>query len=104
MPGFQRPLKTGDTLTFDCTYTISGVIQSLENVSVACTIERLDTRQNMTVEIVNASAGTFKLSLTPAQTEALPIGWYNADIQYTDNAGQVISTETFEFRVEKDIT
>jgi hypothetical protein len=47
--------------------------------------------------------GAFTLT-APAGTSTWPVGLLECDIQYTNNASFVVSTETFEIDLIRDIT
>lgn len=51
---------------------------------------------------VNQALGTYSLSL--ANTNSWPIEKLYCDVEYVTDSSQVISTETFEIKVVKDIT
>ena len=47
---------------------------------------------------------SYTLDATPAVTATWPPGLQRLDIEYTDPAGRVVSTETISLRVLEDIT
>lgn len=92
--------KRGDTFTLSCStdqpidgFIIKSQIRSKQSVLIASLIP----------EITQTSpTGSFKLKGSNTQTWA--IGTHECDIQYKTAAGTVVSTDTFEIEVAKDIT
>lgn len=50
------------------------------------------------------TAGRFALSLTPAQTDAMPAGVYVYDVKRTTSGGDVYRTHAGSFRVHAEVT
>ena len=58
--------------------------------------------ENLIVTKTEPLRGFYKLTAT--NTKVWPLGTLYTDIEYTDAAGKVISTETWTITVSKDIT
>lgn len=58
----------------------------------------------VTVEITDAAAGEFTLSMEPAVTATLGPRTYLCDVEFTMLDGSKVSSETFYLIVEKDVT
>jgi len=97
------PHKRGDTFLFNAVLTDAGVPVDITNIDIRCQIRDKDTLVATAVvtKAVPNSDGAF--SLRVSDTTAWPIKTLLSDIEYTIN-GQIISTETFEIPVTKDIT
>lgn len=58
----------------------------------------------LTVTIDAGDDGTFEISATAEETEALPVGSYACDLEFTSAGGEVYSSPTFVVRVVADVT
>ncbi|TFL16449.1 hypothetical protein [Jannaschia formosa] len=97
--------KRGDTLTISGTRTdASGSAVSLVGVSIACEIVLGALRYALTVEVIDAAAGTFWLVLDAATAATLTPGLWSGDVEFTDASGNVTSTETFRLQIIEDVT
>lgn len=103
-------LKRGDTLKFGSralTRKADGSVSPPENFAAWAIAAQLRFRGNLVAALVakieDAAAGTFTLS-APLGTQGWPVAELLLDIQYTTDAGQVISTPTMTVRILEDIT
>ena len=94
-------LKRGDSFLFTCTTDAP-----LTGYSVASQIRDKSHKliTDLAVSIIQTTpTGAFTLT-TPTGTSSWPVGLLECDIQYTNNAGFVVSSETFEIDLIRDIT
>ena len=92
-------VKKGDTLFLQCSVASNSLPQSLQNWQIKSTVKfgpRLVS--NLTV---TKSSDSFTLQ---GSTANWPVGVLQCDIQYTTDAGVVISTETFSITTIQDVT
>ena len=92
-------VKKGDTLFLQCSVASNSLPQSLQNWQIKSTV-KIGPRpvSNLTV---TKSSDSFTLQ---GSTASWPIGVLQCDIQYTTDAGVVISTETFSITTIQDVT
>ena len=104
--------KRGDTLSLTCTWTDpNGTIIPLTGYTITSQVRVLTGTpfvDDLIVSVVSESGGIFTLSAVPASTVLWPItsGQYGrmfCDVQFS-KAGVVVSTETFEIVVLREIT
>ncbi len=60
--------------------------------------------QSMTVSITDAVNGRYTVSATPVQTAAWPVGNARMDIEFTTNAGDVMSSDTIKVVIKQSET
>ena len=98
--------KRGDTFELSGTLENQGNAVDITDFTITSQIRAADDTllQALTVTILDASAGAFTLSATPAQTETWSVQNYECDIEFIDGTSEVNSTETFTISVLKDIT
>lgn len=98
--------KRGDTIQIDGTRTdpATGDAVSLSGVTVASEIERNGTRHELTTEVLDASAGTYRLTLDAATSATLAVGIWLSDTEFVAGDGTVISTDTYSLNVQADVT
>lgn len=102
---FRVPFKRGDTFLASCTYSVADVPAPLPGAILSQVRDRNDKLiQALTVSIIDASAGQYTLGATAAQTAAWPIAALFCDVQYTDGAGNVSSTATFQLDMLQDVS
>lgn len=98
-------LKQGDTVDWVVTLNEGGIAVDITSWSIRAQIRSGDTLIfNLTVTIIDAVNGQFRLSATPAQTDTWSAGSQSCDIEFTDDSGNVFSTETFTVVVIEDIS
>jgi hypothetical protein len=109
----DRKVKRGDTGTFSIEVTdddeavvdLTGWtfwFTARKTPAPTATITDLDSL--ISKEITNAStSGIVVVPITPEDTDITP-GTYFYDVQYKDSAGTVVSTDTYKFIIEEDIT
>lgn len=95
--------KRGDTFSYATTLT-NPLGAPLAGVSDQLASQVRDGENSLvaTLAIVETTPGTYVLSC--ADTGGWPTGNLYTDIQYTDPAGTVTSTETLVFAVTEDVT
>lgn len=95
--------KRGDSFEIQGVVSINGVVQDITNWIIASEIRKgNDLVARLTVTKVEPTQGTFRLS--DADTTSWPISMLDCDIQYTQPNGQIVSTDTFQISVKKDVT
>ena len=92
-------IKRGDTLFLQCSVASNSLPQSLQNWQIKSTVKY--GPRPVSNLIVTKSNDSFTLQ---GSTASWPIGVLQCDIQYTTDAGIVISTETFNITTIQDIT
>ena len=98
--------KRGDTLEWIVTLTQNVTAVDISDWTITSQI-RQDSHiliANLTVTKLNSSQGQFSLTATPTQTAAWPLGAHLVDIEFIDNTGYVVSSQTFTLQLVKDIT
>lgn len=99
-------VKRGDTINWLCLYTDNvNVAIDITNIAIAAQIRsKIDVLLTTLTVTKLGGTGQYKLSQTAAITSTFSPGIYFADIEYTDNVGIVLSTETIEVEIPKDYT
>lgn len=95
------PHKRGDTFLLTCTTDVP-----LTGYSIASQVRDKSFKliAQLTVNITQTTPdGVYTLTY-PTGTSTWPVGLLECDVQYTNNAGIIISTETFEINVLRDVT
>ena len=95
--------KRGDTFSFSAAFAVDGVpVEGLAN-KLKCQVR---TRKDVLISEMtiteSATPGTY--IFTVADTADWPIGELYYDIQMTDDAGIITSSETVTINVIKDVT
>jgi hypothetical protein len=97
--------KQGDTLDWVINLTDTGSPVDLTDWSIRAQIRQGDTLIfNLTVTVVDAANGLFRLSATAAQTDTWSAGSHSCDVEFTDDSSNVFSTETFNVVILEDIS
>jgi len=97
--------KQGDTLDWVINLTDTGSPVDITDWSVRAQIRQGDTLIfNLTVTVVDAANGLFRLSATAAQTDTWSAGSHSCDVEFTDDSSNVFSTETFNVVILEDIS
>lgn len=97
--------KQGDTLDWVITLTDTGTAVDITTWSIRAQIRASDTLiATLTVTVVDAASGLFRLSATAAQTDSWAAGNHSCDIEFTDGSSNVFSTETFTVSILEDIS
>jgi len=101
-------LKRGDTLILDCQalQASGGPAQSLAGWRVRSQVRspQHGLLAELQAAVTDPAAGRFTLGAPPSLTAAWPLGPARMDIEYTDPAGVVQSTETLIVNVIADET
>ena len=97
--------KRGDSFILTAAATDeSDVAQSITGWTIRCQIR--DKRDNLiseaVVTVTNAAGGLYKMVVS--DTTDWPLETLYADIEYTTDAGQIVSTADFTIEVLKDRT
>lgn len=99
-------LKRGDTFLASATYTDSDDVP-IDLTPITITSQVRDYQDNLltTMEITKLDQVTDKgkYQIKSPDSYEFPVGKHFCDIQY-DSSGVIVSTETIEFQVVKDIT
>lgn len=97
--------KQGDTLDWVINLTEGGTAVDITSWNIRSQIRSGDTLlATLTLTVVNAASGLFRLSATAAETDALASGSHSCDIEFTDENSIVFSTETFGVNILEDVT
>lgn len=98
--------KRGDTFLYSATLkeTATGPAIDLSGWQIAAMIRDADLNliDSITVTVTDAAQGEYTLSVD--DTTAWPITKARLDIQYTDDAGVIRSTDTIGLKIVQDIT
>ena len=97
--------KQGDTLDWVITLTEGGTAVDITSWTIRAQIRAGDTLiASLTVTVVNAASGLFRLSATAGQTDSWSAGSHSCDVEFTDDNSIVFSTETFTVSILEDIS
>lgn len=95
--------KRGDSFEVQGVVAFNGVVQDITDWVIASEIRKgNDLVARLNVRKLDPTQGTFVLS--EADTTAWPVSMLDCDIQYTQPNGQIVSTDTFQISVKKDVT
>ena len=98
-------LKQGDTVDWVVTLNESGVAVDITSWTIRAQIRAGDTLiASLTVTLVDAASGLFRLSATAGQTDSWSAGSHSCDVEFTDDNSIVFSTETFTVSILEDIS
>jgi len=98
-------VKQGDTLSWVVTVSSGGFPLDIGTYSIRAQIRQSDVLISaLTVTVTDPGDGILTLSATAAQTDTWSAGTHKCDIEFTDNIGEVFSTETFDVIVLEDIS
>ena len=99
-------IKRGGDFELSCALLNSGMAVPITGWQVDCWLRGPDGRlvHRLSVDLVDPDAGRYRLTATPLQTAAWPVGVLDADIRYLDGSGRVMHTATFTVRVLAAIT
>jgi hypothetical protein len=97
--------KQGDTLEWVITLMDGEFPADISSWVIRAQVRSGDTLIfNLTVTVVSAIMGQFRLSATAAETDVWPAGSLSCDVEFTDTDSNVFSTETFTITVLEDVT
>jgi hypothetical protein len=97
--------KQGDTLDWVITLTEGGTAVDITSWTIRAQIRAGDTLiASLTVTVVDAASGLFRLSATAGQTDSWSAGSHSCDVEFTDDNSIVFSTETFTVSILEDIS
>jgi hypothetical protein len=98
--------KRGDTLEWIVTLTQNNVAVDITNWTITSQIRKdSDTLvASLTVTKLVSASGQFSLTATAAQTKLWDLGAHLVDIEFIDDTGYVVSSQTFTVQLVKDIT
>lgn len=97
-------IKRGDTFLVLGDVAINGVPEPITGWGIRSQVRDRKDVLLADVQVTVTDVGLGKYTLRHDDTTAWPVGMNYCDVEYTTDAGQVISTETFEILVKKDIT
>lgn len=97
-------IKRGDSFWLTLQVAIAGAIQDLSNWTILSQVRQPDGKlvETLAANIVDGPNGKF--SVASLGTGQWPVGLLDWDIQYTTDAGQIISTDTIQLNVIKDVS
>lgn len=97
--------KQGDSFEWVITLTDNFLPVDITGYGIRAQIRAGDTLvANLTITKTNSSGGVFTASATPVQTDSWAAGTHRCDIEFTDDLGEVFSTETFDVTILEDIS
>lgn len=97
--------KRGDALSLDVTRVdASGNPVNLTGQTITSQVKATGFSANLTVTIVNAVLGQFRLSATAAATALWPVARLSSDVKYDAGGGVVARSKTFTLKVVQEIT
>ena len=101
----RLPFKRGDTFELDVEVTdVNGDPQPLTDWEIASQVRDKDGVLVADLVVVEVTPLTGIYKLVKSDTTDWPVELLSCDIQYTTDAGQIVSTETFEIQCLVDIT
>lgn len=90
--------KRGDTLRL----TVTDDVADLSDLTIESAVSHgSNFYKALTVGSIDAAAGTFNLS---ASTTGWPLGSVDCDIKYTDSAGDIARSYTFQIMIMQEVT
>lgn len=97
--------KRGDTLEWVVTLTQDGSIVNISDWTITSQI-RQDTTliASLTVTKTDSTNGVFSLTATAASTASWSLGTHSVDIEFINDSGFVVSSQTFTLQLVRDIT
>lgn len=97
--------KRGDTLEWVVTLTQDGSAVDISQWTITSQI-RQDTTliASLTVTKTESTSGVFSLTATAASTASWSLGTHSVDIEFIDQNGFVVSSQTFTLQLVRDIT
>ena len=99
-------IKRGDTYLIEATLTDDlGDPVNITDWTIRSQIRNVrgDIVATLVIAITNAALGTYTMSYA-GDTALWPVATHRQDVEYVDQTGRVMSTETFKLRVVEDIT
>lgn len=102
--------KRGDTFVKQSTicYVDSNGAKTpvdLSDVEISAQVRLNDALvTDLTAIVIDAAGGVYKLLATASETSTWQCKTHQIDIQFTFSDGRVMSTETFDINVIKDVT
>lgn len=98
-------MKRGDQLTIDITRVDgSGQPVNLAGLTITSRVMIAGFSANLTVTVVDAAAGKFRLSATASETATWPVARLRSDVKYDEGSGAIRRSRTFTIEVEQEIT
>lgn len=98
-------VKRGDTFIIQVAVKQDNIPIDITGWSVKSQLKKGSTLvETLDFTAVDMPNGIYELSSPASKTELWPVGVLDCDIQYTTLTPQVISTDTFQVNVIKDIT
>lgn len=97
-------IKRGDSFGLTLQVAIAGTVQDLTNWTILSQVRQADGKlvETLVANIVDGPQGKFNVA--SLGTGQWPVGLLDWDIQYTTDAGQIISTDTIQINVVKDVS
>jgi hypothetical protein len=97
--------KRGDTLEWVVTLTQDGSVVNISDWTITSQI-RQDTTliASLTVTKTDSTNGVFSLTATAASTASWSLGTHSVDIEFINDSGFVVSSQTFTLQLVRDIT
>lgn len=100
-------VKTGETLSRECTWKIDGVGVNLTGYTIACRgLDKAGASVDLAATAGNQTSapGSFTISATATQTAAWRVGTLTVDVSFTSGGGVVSKSATFMINVERSPT
>lgn len=97
------PFKRGDSFILDGAVSENSAAIDITGWSIKAQVRYADQLvEELACTVVSAAAGTYRVA--SAGTQTWPVGTLQADVQYTTDSGQIVSTETFLITCSADVT
>lgn len=98
-------IKRGDTFSLDVAWNdASGSPVDLTGMVLTSQAKCGDFAATLTVTVVNALLGRFRLSATATATAAWPVARISVDVKRDQGGGVIRRSETFVVNVKQEIT
>lgn len=97
--------KRGDTLEWVVTLTQNGTAVNITSWTIKSQIRQETTLiAELTVTKTDSPNGQFSLTATATQTASWALGTHSVDIEFVNDVGYVVSSQTFTVQLVRDIT
>ncbi len=99
-------IKRGDSLHLPCAVQQDGQALDISGWRIDCWLRGPNGQvaHRFAPAITDAAAGQYLLAATAQETARWPIGPLSGDIRYTNAAGEVLHTDTWQLRVGQAIS
>lgn len=98
--------KRGDTFELQIDLSLSGQVEDISGWTIRCDLKDLQGNliKSFSPQEIDYTLGKFLLLASASETENWPIGALRFDLEFTDNSGFIVSSETLSVNIIKDVT